>query len=557
MKFKRFRVQNYRNILDSDWIDLCDVTAFVGQNEAGKSNLFEALYCLNPFVDGVGYDPDEDWPVDRWEEKKSASYKMVCEAEFELSESDIEHLYNYAYVEADEEEDEEDEGEDKIETHSEILKFPESGVLALSRRYGYSTNFSAPEFEDDLDSEKVTEWAKSNVPKFVYVHDYEMSGNSVELNELRARWDKVGRDNRHELSHEDQTILVILDLAQVDLDDLLEKGDTAEGRTIRSYDKRSASRYLTNQFRQLWTQKEVEFELEIDGPTLNIFAIDKDVGMPVRLHRRSTGFRWHVSFAWKFTHASDGEFEDCILLLEEPGIHLHYNGQRDLLRLFNKLAGDNTILYTTHLASMIDLENPERVRIVETLDSHLSVRHGVVSGQAAPMAVIEASLGLTADLSGMLGNRKVLIVEGATDALIINKLSGLLRNSGSEGLSDQVYLWPAESSSKTPMYSAFAVGQKWDAAVLLDTDTAGNDAKRKIDEMLTRTHAEEGDVTFQVLMLKNVAGIRKTDAAIEDLFPDSFFIGIVNKAYGLNISADDLPQDGSDMITKKVACQSA
>jgi transposase InsO family protein len=108
------------------------------------------------------------------------------------------------------------------------------------------------------------------------------------------------------------------------------------------------------QFGNLWRQKDVKFDIEIDGPTLNILAEDEGIGMPVRLKRRSTGFRWYVSFAWKFTHATNGEFKDCVLLLEEPGVHLHFTGQRDLLKVFERLAEHNTILYTTHLASMVD-----------------------------------------------------------------------------------------------------------------------------------------------------------------------------------------------------------
>jgi len=39
------------------------------------------------------------------------------------------------------------------------------------------------------------------------------------------------------------------------------------------------------------------------------------------------------------------------------GIHLHHAGHRDLLELFEELAepdGNNTIIYTTHVATMLD-----------------------------------------------------------------------------------------------------------------------------------------------------------------------------------------------------------
>jgi len=549
MRLKKFKITNYRNILDSGWITTTNVTAFVGQNEAGKSNLFEALYCLNPYVTGAAYDDAEDWPVDDWKGRKDSNGKMVCQAIFQFEPEDIESLFEFAAMTAEAAEAEDEQESVQVPE----IEPPESLHILVYRHYGHATGFKIDDAETlGLDADKVAEWAKSNLPKFVLIHDYNFSGTQVELDQLKQRWDQVGRENRYLLSAEDQTILIVLDLAQIDIDDFVEKGTTADGRTIRQFDKRAASAYLTQQFQRLWTQKKVKFDIDIDGPTLNIFAEDEAIGFPVRLYRRSTGFRWYVSFAWKFTHASEGEFEDCILLLEEPGVHLHYSGQRDLLHVFDGLAKTNTILYTTHLASMVDQANPERVRIVESRDNHLAINHGVVSSQAAPMAVIEASLGLTSDLSGMLGNRKVLIVEGGTDALILNKLSGILSTAGKVGLSDQVYLWPAATSTKAPMYAAFAIGQRWDAGVLLDSDEAGVAAKRKISDMNLKELAASDGYEFRVLMLGQASGIKKTDVAIEDLFPDDFFRECVNRSYGIAIRDEDLPVDGSTLISKRV-----
>ncbi|WP_105419130.1 ATP-dependent endonuclease [Neorhizobium sp. T25_27] len=544
MKFDGFRVQNFRNILDSGWIDANQITAFVGQNEAGKSNLFEALYVLNPILPDVEYLPNEDWPVDRWEGRKDAEGQRVCDASFILGDSEIASLFSTARVPvAAPVEGEEPTAEPPM---------PTAVSLNLAKWYGFDTEYEVVGFpEGSLDEKKIAAWAATNVPKFVYIRDYEMSGAQVELDQLYQRLTNAG-GKRHQLSNEDQTILIILDLANIDLKDFIQKGTTPEGRTNRSFDKRSASKYLTRQFSELWRQKEVEFNIEIDGPTLNIFAEDANIGMPVRLHRRSTGFRWYVSFAWKFTHATKGDFKNCVLLLEEPGVHLHFTGQRDLLTVFDRLAANNTILYTTHLASMVDLAHPERVRIVESRDNHLSITQGIVSQQKEPMAVIEQSLGLTGDQSGVLGNRQVLIVEGGDDTVVLNKLSGLLKSSGKEGLSDRVYLWPAHGAQKTPMYAGFAIGHGWDAGVLLDSDEAGNDAKTKITELYLPKVAEDKGQKFRTIMLGKAAGSTKTDFAIEDMFADSFYVDCVNKAYGLAIKIDDLPQDGSDMITKRI-----
>lgn len=550
MKLMRFKVTRYRNVCDSSWIDVNNVTAFVGQNEAGKSNLFEALYRINPFAPGETYNIDEDWPVDDWGNKDTSA--LVCQAKFALDPEEIESLYNEAKLPVPKPKEEVEGAADEgvVEEDEVAVELPSELTLIGSRSYKTGPTFAVEgELTKDFDVAKVDAWAKKHAPKFVLIQDYGLSGTQIELNQLAERLKSI---KWHQLTNEEQTIKIVLDLAKVNIDDFLAKGGTAEGRTVRSFDKRAASSYLSKQFRDLWTQKKVNFHIEIDGPTLNIFAEDDAVGMPVRLHRRSSGFRWHVSFAWKFTHASQGQYKGCILLLEEPGIHLHYSGQRDLLEVFQQLSEANTILYTTHLASMVDQSYPERVRIVETKGNHATVKKGVVSSQRAPMAVIELSLGLTGDMSGLLGTRQTLIVEGGDDALILHKLSGILGGDGKPHLSDRIYLWPAHGAPKTPMYAAFAVGQGWDSGVLLDTDPEGHAAKKKINELVLKELAEEQQARFRVLMLGNAANIKKTDAAIEDLFDDHFYIDCVNATFRIDIKEEDLPMDGSDMITKRV-----
>jgi predicted ATP-dependent endonuclease of OLD family len=498
----------------------------VGQNEAGKSNLCEALWKLTPADGKAQFNINEDWPADRWGQKDPNG--VVCRALFE--ETDAEKIRALFAVASN--------GEGAAE----------KVLLRAERNYQNLLTFTFEgEAAQKLDLEKAKPWISEHLPRCVYIRDYDISGNTIELTSLKARFDQVGFNG---LTNEEQTILIILQLAQIDLNDFIAKAGSPEGRTLRAFDKKQASAYLTQQFARLWKQKKVRFDIEVDGPTLNIFVEDEGLGMPVRLSRRSTGFRWYVSFAWKFTHATRGEYKNCILLLEEPGVHLHYAGHRDLLELFEELSQTNTIVYTTHLATMLDTAYPERVRIVEVHDHHTTVLNGLVSKQRQPMMVIEAALGLSGSLSGLLGNRQTLIVEGGIDALILQKLSGLLARHGKEGLSERVYLFPAEGASKTPMYAALMVGNKWDAGVLLDTDKAGEDARKKIKELYLDKLAD--GQKFRVLMLGKEAGIAKTDAAIEDLFPDAFYVDCVNEAYGTAIKEDDLPKDGSTQIAKRV-----
>lgn len=542
MRLESFRVINYRNVLDSGPIEVEAVTAFVGQNEAGKSNLFEALYRINPYKADIKYDADEDWPVDRFGEKASAPKSIVCEAHYRLDADEIRALHDAASLKTEE--------TDPPPTHP----LPETALLVVAKTYDNTRTVKLLGMPE-LDAVRVASWVDCVLPKFVFVNDYATVETTTELPQLVNEYFSGNPNgNWAALSPQEQSILVVLHLASVNLQQFVQLGQSPKGRTQRTYNKKQASYYLTEQFQRLWSQKKVVFDIDIDGDTLNIFVTDEGTRMPVPLNNRSTGFRWHVAFAWNFTYATRGQYKNCILLLEEPGIHLHLDGQQDLLKVFDELVADgsNQILYSTHLSSMIDPANPERVRIVETRQHHASVIKGVVSGQRRPMAVIEARLGLRGDLSGLLGDRKNLIVEGGGDLLILDKLSALLTAAGREGLSSEIYLWPAETATKTPMYAAFLIGNKWPGGVLVDKDAEGLAAKKKIEDNHLKEIAANSGYSLPILLLGDAAGIRKTDAAIEDLFPNDYFRELVNRCYGVNLADADLPVDGSTLIANRV-----
>lgn len=61
MKLTRFRVTNFRSVVDSGWVDVDDVTALIGVNESGKSNLLLALWKLKPANEG-DLQPTSDYP---------------------------------------------------------------------------------------------------------------------------------------------------------------------------------------------------------------------------------------------------------------------------------------------------------------------------------------------------------------------------------------------------------------------------------------------------------------------------------------------------------------
>lgn len=66
MRLAKFRIQNYKRIEDSGWIDADRVTAFIGGNETGKTSVLQALWKLKPGRDNIVLDAQEEFPRRRY-----------------------------------------------------------------------------------------------------------------------------------------------------------------------------------------------------------------------------------------------------------------------------------------------------------------------------------------------------------------------------------------------------------------------------------------------------------------------------------------------------------
>lgn len=103
MRLTRYRVTNFRSIVDSGWIDLDDVTTLVGENETGKTNLLLPLWKLNPAGGGGGeIEVLADIPRRRYSElRRRLGEVTFVEAEFTLDEALANELGALAGCDAD------------------------------------------------------------------------------------------------------------------------------------------------------------------------------------------------------------------------------------------------------------------------------------------------------------------------------------------------------------------------------------------------------------------------------------------------------------------------
>ncbi|MBI3758690.1 MAG: hypothetical protein HY269_02930, partial [Deltaproteobacteria bacterium] len=221
MKLTEFRIRHYRNVVDSGWVKVQRVTALVGQNEGGKSNLCEALYRLNPFEAEAAYNIDEDWPADDWGGRDPSA--TVCEAKFELSDrAAISELFQ-ASLTATKDATVTSEGANISEDGPAVMPDPpDSFEIVVARKYSAPPIASAAAPAGyEFKAAQLTGWVIARLPKFVYIRDYELSGARIELDHLASRQESVPWA---QLSNEEQTILIVLQLAAINLPDFLAKG---------------------------------------------------------------------------------------------------------------------------------------------------------------------------------------------------------------------------------------------------------------------------------------------------------------------------------------------
>src|SRR5687767_14094003 len=78
MRLASFQITNFRSINDSGSIDSTQLTAILGRNDSGKSNLLRALHSLNPAEGITELSPIKDFPRHRRLEEGQADTPVIA-----------------------------------------------------------------------------------------------------------------------------------------------------------------------------------------------------------------------------------------------------------------------------------------------------------------------------------------------------------------------------------------------------------------------------------------------------------------------------------------------
>ncbi len=311
-----------------------------------------------------------------------------------------------------------DQGDKKLASVAAPLPQPREAAsmpaeLSVERRGVDSPRTHLP--VPDVRSEAITRVIEERMPRVELIRPFERIPDAVTLKQLTSDDDFVFM----------RGIFHYAGLAEAEWPVVFEQ----TARTARRLE--DASERLNTTLKRSWSQGEsLTFKLDHNSAQRTIELQIKDPAVTrtfVRPSRRSSGFT-HFFALKTILNAlqSESPAASYLWLFDEPGIHLHPDGQYDLIQVMETLAQTNQAIYTTHSIFMANKNYPVRHRLI-----HKSAKGTRMDGKPFRSRWKPALDHLGLSLTGsLLFASRVLLVEGDSDAILLNAVLHKLLEAG-------------------------------------------------------------------------------------------------------------------------------
>jgi hypothetical protein len=604
MQLTKAHITLFKSIDDSNEVIIePDVTALVGQNESGKTAFLEALYKAFAVEEDTRYNYIEDYPrkgLTSYEEQHNKKPAIVTILTYKLNENEIQYInedldfklleeltftishkydntrtiglsilvkpseaYTEHLIKNSPLPKEIKDNVSSVTTLEELFKILENSDLNSESSDWFSNltqKFQCPETSNwkILDYHIWNNHLSPNIPKFVYFDEYQFLPGKVNLLTLQQR------ECNKTLTNEDKTVLALLRLARININDLI----TPNGYETSKARLEGISNSITDKIFEYWTQNqdlEVEFDIKEDpndtapfntGKNLYIRIRSKRHRVTVPFNQRSKGFIWFFSFLVWFDSIKQqtGTNGDLILLLDEPGLNLHALAQADLLRYIDHLAKSHQIIYTTHSPFMVHSDRIHQVRTVEDLPKEGTKISDNVSG-SDPKTIfpLQAALGYTI-AQNLFISKKNLLVEGPADLIYLKLFSSILDQKGRESLRDDITIVPVGGLDKLSTFVALLGGNQLELVVLHDY---AKKPDAKLESLIQHKLIRERSILHYAIFRSGSSPKNPNfpSSDVEDMMSEAFYLSIFNKSFtkelnAQQIAATDLPS--GDRIVERI-----
>jgi predicted ATP-dependent endonuclease of OLD family len=283
------------------------------------------------------------------------------------------------------------------------------------------------------------------------------------------------------------------------------------------------SSYISGGINEFWTQEKYYLHFRIEKDTLSVSISDETYTRRIAPSERSDGFQWYLSFYSALVSEASLTASN-VLLLDNPGLELHSDGQRDIKRfLEEKLPPTTQVIYVTHSPAMIDTYALEQVRKVEILGANLGTKIGSISysGEGDLLEPVRSAIGASL-VSSLAFNNYNVLVEGAADKPILEGAFAQFKKdvSGKILINGSV----AETSALLPRFYERA-GLPF--VVCLDGDSGG----RQIASMLRKFEIPEAKIVGIEFFADELGGLKSNDFELEDVLDGNFYHAAVKETY--------------------------
>ena len=554
MKLKSIKIENYKSFAEeNNTLILEDLNTIIGKNESGKSNLIECLSGISlsgindkSFFQKINKNTGKRPIISviliptKEEEKK---YKIVGETKITLNDQydiDIEGGFsdliknNKIFQENKKSLNELNKNvvdlfynNDDKRNFNNIIKMINESEKKMFLNYTYVINIT----EKIYNNSNYTEFSeclkkcisylkeiKELLPYFIEIKDYSLKS-------------KYTKSYLEDSSKSKEMLKHLLNCMDMKLDDLMEYWDISNGGDKLNFSEEFNEKLekIIAEFNKFYTQEKVEMKAIFENDSLN-FAI-KTTKKYMDFEERSNGLKWYLNmFIQIMSETNSTDIENYIILIDEPGVYLHINAQKEVLKLFEDFATkNNQIIYTTHSPFMIYEDKLYRSRLIikddkgnsNIANKYYSLPHKMGS-KTETLTPILTAMGISNYNILSLDNKKCsIITEGISD---YNYIKGYLKIKKNNNIYNII---PSVSVDNINNIASIFIGWGCNFKVILDQDNSGRKQYKLLKNKLA---IDSSNIVF---IDGETLPIEKKKFTIEDVFSDSDKnkIGINNEDY--------------------------
>ena len=530
MKIKSIIISNYKSLGEERNVLLLEdnITALIGKNDSGKSNILEALGNIS-FIHHI----NEDFFSKK---NRYTNRNIVITVELKFTEKECQQLLIdsknpktvFKFYSSD---DIEFEGAfSSIFNHDEELKnaiyYIEDNILNYFKVYDKYTTKKFIESIDEkldrlleIDSKIWVKYKKSlnEILEVLILQEQDMASREYneecytlirhietikskikkKYNLLPVIYYRTKEEELQSIYNLDEIksaiktrkgllykFMVVTEAPLEEFVKAIESNDENERNKCINSIKEKVKYNIQKEFNYFYEEDEnVKIKVNFENNCLKIFI--KTNQHTTYLDERSNGLKWFLNL---FIDLAYGNLENktIIYLLDEPGVYLHVNAQRELLVLLKNLCNKGgQVVYTTHSPYMIDTEDIINVRAIEKDENGVThifnnAYDNKFNSSSKRETLTPLLKAIGADIKYNLGPRldKVNIVtEGITDYMYFTAMLD--------------YILPSVGAGNVNALVSILIGWGCNYKVVLDYDKAGViECNKLIDSLNLRLNHE-------------------------------------------------------------------